>query len=115
MAETLDTAPVFVAAHPDEHLCGMVEVSIRTSAFGCTTDRVGYLEAWYVEPDWRRGGIGRALVERAEAWARSQGCTEMASDTTPRYVLSPAAHEALGYRVVKRKTHFRKSLSEPGR
>jgi hypothetical protein len=24
--------------------------------------------------------------------------------------LSPAAHEALGYRVVKRKTHFRKPL-----
>jgi len=110
---TLDKTPVFVAARPDGRLCGMIEVAIRTSAFGCTTDRVGYLEGWYVEPEQRRQGIGRALVERAESWARSQGCIEMASDTTPRYELSPAAHEALGYRVVKRKTHFRKLLSEP--
>ena len=111
IAGHLETTPVFVAEGPDGRLRGMVEVAIRTSALGCTTDRVGYLEAWYVEPEWRRQGIGRALVERAEAWARSQGCTEMASDTTPRYELSPAAHAALGYCVVKRKTHFRKDLS----
>jgi len=109
--KAFDAAPVFVAGSPDGRLCGMVEVAIRTSAFGCTTDRIGYLEAWYVEPECRQRGIGRALVERAEAWARSQGCTEMASDTTPRYELSPAAHTALGYRVVKRKTQFHKPLS----
>ena len=106
----LETTPVFVAQLPERRLCGMVEVAVRDGAFGCTTDRVGYLEAWYVEPGFRRRGIGRMLVERAEEWARAQGCTEMASDTTPRYPLSPAAHERLGYRVVKRKTHFRKEL-----
>ncbi len=107
----LETTPVFVAEGPHGRLCGMVEAAIRTSAFGCTTDRIGYLEAWYVEPDCRWRGIGRALAERAEAWARGRGCTEMASDTTPRYPLSAAAHSALGYRVVKRKTHFRKELA----
>ncbi len=111
IAGCLETSPVFVVEGPDGRLCGMVEVAIRTSAFGCTSDRVGYLEAWYVEPDCRRQGIGRWLVERAEEWARAQGCTEMASDTTPRYELSPAAHRALGYRVVKRKIHFRKDLA----
>ena len=110
MANTPETTPVFVAQRPDSGLCGMIEVAIRDHAVGCTTDRVGYLEAWYVEPEWRRRGIGRRLVARAEEWARSLACTEMASDTTPRYPLSPAAHEALGYRVVKRKTHFRKPL-----
>ena len=111
IAGRLETTPVFVAEGPDGLLCGMVEAAIRTSAFGCTTDRIGYLEAWYVEREWRRQGIGRALVERAEAWARARGCTEMASDTTPRYPLSPAVHERLGYRVVKRKIHFRKELA----
>ena len=48
---------------------------------GCETDRIGYLEAWYVDPDWRNQGMGRALVEQAEAWARAEGCVEMASDT----------------------------------
>jgi aminoglycoside 3-N-acetyltransferase len=110
LANRPETTPVFVAQCLDGTLCGMIEVAIRDRATGCTSDRVGYLEAWYVEPDWRRRGIGRRLVERAEAWARSQGCTEMASDTTPQYSLSPAAHEALGFRVVKGEIHFRKPL-----
>jgi aminoglycoside 6'-N-acetyltransferase I len=48
------------------------------------------------------------LVERAEQWARAAGCREMASDTTPFYPISPAAHEALGYEEVER--YFRKEL-----
>ncbi len=110
MTVDLEASPVFVAVRPDGGLCGLIEAAIRDGAVGCSTDRVGYLEAWYVEPAWRWCGIGRTLVEQAEAWARAQGCAEMASDTNPRYPLSPAAHEALGYRVVKRKTHFRKAL-----
>jgi aminoglycoside 6'-N-acetyltransferase I len=89
-------------------LCGLVEVSIRTSAPGCETDHIGYLEAWYVDPDWRNQGVGRALVEQAEAWARAEGCVEMASDTDPAYPLSPAAHAALGYEEVER--YFRKEF-----
>ena len=105
-----EATPVFVAERPNGGLCGMIEVAIRDHAVGCSTGRVGYLEAWYVEPEQRRQGIGRRLVERAEEWARDQGCTEIASDTTPRYPLSPAAHEALRYLEVRRKTHFRKPL-----
>lgn len=99
---------VFVCLRPDGGLCGLVEVSIRASAPGCLTNRIGYLEAWYVDPDWRRRGVGRGLVAMAEAWARAQGCREMASDTTPSYPLSPAAHAALGYEEVER--FFRKAL-----
>ena len=100
----------FVCERPDGRLCGLVEVSIRTSAPGCETDHIGYLEAWYVDPDWRNQGVGRALVEQAEAWARAEGCVEMASDTDPAYPLSPAAHAALGYQEVER--YFRKELSQ---
>jgi aminoglycoside 3-N-acetyltransferase len=110
MVNTPETTPAFVAQRPNGGLCGMIEVAIREHAVGCSTVRVGYVEAWYVEPEWRRRGIGRLLVERAEEWARSQGCTEMASDTTPQYPLSRAAHTALGYRAVKRVIHFRKPL-----
>ncbi|HEU5088623.1 MAG TPA: GNAT family N-acetyltransferase, partial [Roseiflexaceae bacterium] len=70
---------------------------------------IGYLEGWYVDPDYRGQSVGRTLVEQAEAWARAQGCLEMASDTTPSYPLSPAAHAALGYHEVER--FFRKNLS----
>ena len=101
----------FVCARPDGGLCGLVEVSIHHSAPGCYTDHIGYLEAWYVDADWRGRGVGRALAERAEAWAREEGCTEIASDTTPEYPSSPDAHAALGYREVER--YFRKDLPDP--
>jgi aminoglycoside 6'-N-acetyltransferase I len=102
--------PVFVAERPEGGLCGLLEVSIRKEAEGCTTDRIGYLEGWYVDPDLRGKGIGKNLVAAAEAWARAQGCTEMASDTTPDYPLSPGAHATLGYIEVQRTIHFRKEL-----
>jgi aminoglycoside 6'-N-acetyltransferase I len=104
----LDQQPVFVAERPDGGLCGLVEVSIHSAAPGCKTNRIGYLEAWYVDPDCRGQGVGRELVKIAEGWAKLQGCTEMASDTDPGYPLSPAAHAALGYQEVER--YFRKDL-----
>lgn len=100
--------PVFVAERPEGGLCGLVEAAIHTSAPGCTTDRIGYLEAWYVDPDYREQGLGRRLAAAAEAWARSMGCREMASDTVASYPISPAAHAALGYQVVE--IYFRKDL-----
>lgn len=103
---TLNVA--YVYSRPDGGLCGLVEVSIHSSAPGCETDRIGYIEAWYVDPDWRGKGVGRVLVEQAENWAREQGCLEMASDTTPFYPISPKAHQALGYEEVER--YFRKDL-----
>ncbi len=103
-----DLQAVFVCPRAEGGLCGLVEVSIHREAPGCKTDRIGYLEGWYVDPDRRAQGVGRALVEMAEDWAWAQGCEEMASDTTPDYPLSPAAHAQLGYREVER--YFRKDL-----
>ena len=99
---------VFVCPRPEGGLCGLVDVSIHQTAPGCETQHVGYLEAWHVDPDWRGHGVGRALAEQAEAWARAEGCREMASDTTPDYPLSPKAHGALGYEEVVR--YFCKTL-----
>jgi aminoglycoside 6'-N-acetyltransferase I len=105
-----ETMPVFVAERPQGGLCGLVEVALRETAEGCTTTPVGYLEAWFVDPEWRGRGIGRQLVAAAEAWAAEQGCTEMASDTSQEYPLSPAAHAHAGYQEVRRDMYFRKAL-----
>ena len=112
MAEIINDPeqPVFVAERLEGGLCGLLEVSIRQEAEGCSTNRIGYLEGWYVDPDMREKGVGRKLVETAEEWARSQGCTEMASDTTSEYPLSPKAHTQLGYQEVQRTIHFKKDL-----
>ena len=89
---------------------GFIELNIRNYAEGCATNRVGYVEGWYVEPHARRRGIGRALFAAGEAWARAQGCTEMASDTELDNEISFAAHRALGYAETDRIICFRKEL-----
>ncbi|HEX6627472.1 MAG TPA: GNAT family N-acetyltransferase, partial [Gemmatimonadaceae bacterium] len=73
-------AEVFVAERDDGSIAGFVEVGARQYADGCETTPVGYVEAWYVDPDVRRSGFGRALLEAAEGWARKRGYREMASD-----------------------------------
>jgi aminoglycoside 6'-N-acetyltransferase I len=110
-----EPAAVLVAEHPFQGLVGFAEVSIRSFAEGCTTDRVGYLEGWYVLPDHRRRGTGRALVKAAESWARSRGCTEFASDAEADNELSALAHRGLGFADVGLVRCFRKDLpSEDG-
>jgi aminoglycoside 6'-N-acetyltransferase I len=104
------TEEVFFAERPDGGLCGFLEAAIRPWAIGCESMPVGYLEGWYVDEDVRRQGIGRALVEAAEAWARSKGCRQMASDAEFWNEVSHQAHGALGYRETARLVLFKKDL-----
>jgi aminoglycoside 6'-N-acetyltransferase I len=100
----------FVAEHSGR-LVGFAEVDLRSHADGCDPARpVGYLEGWYVVGDARRFGVGRRLLEAAEAWARSLGCVELASDTWIDNEVSQRCHEALGFEVVDRCVHYRKAL-----
>jgi aminoglycoside 6'-N-acetyltransferase I len=89
---------------------GFAELSIRSYAEDCVTDRVAYLEGWYVGPEARRQGVGRALVVAAEQWAKGQGCTEFASDAVIDNDISAAAHRALGFTETVQIRCFRKPL-----
>jgi aminoglycoside 6'-N-acetyltransferase I len=99
-----------LAADESGHVVGFAELSIRNYAEDCVTDRVAYLEGWYVVPDWRRRGVGRALVVAAETWARSRGCTEFGSDALIDNETSAAAHLALGFEETVQIRCFRKQL-----
>jgi aminoglycoside 6'-N-acetyltransferase I len=111
---TLGTMPeaVLVAVAPDFHpaVIGFAEVSRRAYAEGCETSPVGFLEGWYVIPERRGQGVGRALLNAAEAWARGLGCQEFASDAVADNAVSAAAHRALGFEEVVVIRCFRKSL-----
>ncbi len=84
-------------AFADDAAVGFAEISIRNIVDGCCTDRVAYLEGWYVVPESRRCGVGRALFEAAEEWAATQGCAEFGSDSEIGNEISRAAHRSLGF------------------
>lgn len=89
---------------------GFAEVGTRAYADGCESSPVGYLEGWYVDPAFRRRGIGRALVEASLAWARERGLREFASDALLENLDSQQAHMAVGFAEVERIVIFRRAL-----
>lgn len=106
-----DSQFVIVSENGEGRLVGFLEVSIRPFVEDCNTDHVGYLEGWFVEPSYRRLGLGGEMVKQAEQWARQKGCEEMASDAEFGNELSVAAHGNLGYSETSRLVHFRKELT----
>lgn len=90
---------------------GFAEISLRRDYVnGCNTSPVAFLEGIYVVPPARGTGVARALIGMAQAWARQQGCTEMASDAALDNAVSHAMHKALGFAETQRVVFFRKSL-----
>lgn len=101
---------VLLAQNDDGRIVGFVELSIRPYAEGCNSDRVAFLEGWYVEAESRRHGVGKALVAAAERWGVSQGCTELASDTQVDNEISRIAHGECGFTEVGVIRCFMKEL-----
>ena len=106
-----EDAEIFVVERSNGLLCGFVEVGSRPYVDGCDSSPVGYIEAWYVDDDVRRTGIGRTLLNTAEDWAVARGYTEMGSDSLLANEVSYRAHRASGYDEVDRVVQYRKDLN----
>jgi aminoglycoside 6'-N-acetyltransferase I len=100
---------VFVA-EASGALVGFIELSLRSVGEGCESSPVPYVEGWYVAADWRRQGVGGALMRAVEEWSRERGYTELGSDTEEVNRLSRDAHAALGFEEVETLVVFRKAL-----
>jgi aminoglycoside 6'-N-acetyltransferase I len=109
---TRSDAEVFIIEREDGSIAGFVETGSRPYADGCDSSPVGFVEAWYVDPDVRHIGYGRALLTAAEDWARGRGYSEMASDALLDNLISHAAHQRAGYEEVGRVVQFRKALGK---
>lgn len=94
--EKADQMPVFFA-YDQEVMCGFMECSLKEEAPGCHSNRILYIEGWYVRDNYRQKGVGRKLFEHASQWGKSHGCIEMASDTNENYPISPIAHKKIGF------------------
>ena len=112
--ENRPEAPIIFVAVVDERLVGFLELDYRKYAPGCSSSPVPFIEGWYVEPALQGKGIGRALVETAEAHARAAGHHEIASDAELENSHGIGAHLALGYEEVERIAAFRKGLRAKG-
>ncbi len=100
---------VFIAEMGEE-IVGFIELAVRNYAEGCTTDRVLYMEGLFVKAIARRRGVGRALLDAAEAWGQALGCREFASDTMLDDQDGVTAHEQLGFEEVGALRCFKKML-----
>lgn len=98
---------VYVAEQSDGHIVGWVHVHLRQLVVANLQAEIGGL---VVDESYRRHGIGRLLMERAEQWAREKGCRAVHLRSN---IVRKGAHvfyERLGYSNVKTSRVFHKVL-----
>jgi len=77
-------------------------------------ERTVVIAGLVVSGSHRRHGIGRVLMERAEGWAREQGCSVVRLWSSSTRTETHRFYEALGYTHIKTQYSFAKSL-DPAR
>jgi len=103
-------AAVFLASL-DGQSVGFAQCQLRHDYVeGTETTPVGYLEGIYTVQSVRRKGIAGKLLAACEAWARSLGCREFASDCELENTGSLDFHLSLGFSEAGRIICFTKPL-----
>jgi aminoglycoside 6'-N-acetyltransferase I len=77
---------------------------------GALSSPVGYIEGIFVRRGYRKMGVARDLVARGEAWARSNGCGEFASDSLLSNHRSRKFHRKLGFSIANKIVCYIKKL-----
>jgi len=99
---------VFMADTPDGRAVGWVQVCARTIL---VSDRHAEVEGLVVDREWRGKGVGRALMRRAEEWARQEGCKVVSLRSNVVREGARPFYEDIGYEMVKTQWAFRKRLT----
>ncbi|WP_163880268.1 GNAT family N-acetyltransferase [Rhizobium laguerreae] len=100
----------YLALRPDHTPLGFAEICIREYANGCTAQPVPFLEGIWIDPKYRRRGVGRALLEKITTDLIEQGFHELCSDADIRNRRSHQAHQNWGFAETERVVYFRKVL-----
>jgi GNAT superfamily N-acetyltransferase len=87
----------FFVAHEDERLAGMFGLEGLRSA-------TAELRRMYVDPAYRRHGLARLMLERAEETCREAGTPVLALSTSELQQAALAFYRAAGYALVREET-----------
>jgi GNAT superfamily N-acetyltransferase len=98
---------VFVAEIPGGPVAGWVHVFINKLLESDPRAEIGGLVA---DPAVRRRGIGRALMQEAEAWSRARGLKVVSLRTNIKREDAHRFYESLGYTSAKTQLNYRRQL-----
>ncbi|WP_417527699.1 GNAT family N-acetyltransferase [Marinomonas shanghaiensis] len=93
---------VLVALDDSQKMVGFIELNLRNNVPGSSQQTTPYIEAWFVSPDCQGQGIGKALIQAAEKWAKQQGFQELGSDAPITNEKSVNLHKQLGFNEIER-------------
>jgi GNAT superfamily N-acetyltransferase len=104
-----DDHRVFVAEAPDRGICGWLHAhSCHVLESGFRVEIAGLV----VSAKVRRHGVGRALVARAEEWARAISAPTVVVRSNAKRIESHAFYPSLGYEAYKTQVVYRKKAAK---
>jgi GNAT superfamily N-acetyltransferase len=103
-----DESAVLVAPDHDDEPLGWLHVYLHRSIESSRTARIGGL---VVDESQRSLGIGLALLEAAEAWAREHEVTRTTLYSRQSREQAHRFYERSGYRIVKHSYQLEKDLA----
>jgi GNAT superfamily N-acetyltransferase len=98
---------LFVAETPSGELAGFLDIFVMHMI---ETDMRAEVAALVVDEAHRSRKVGQRLIERAEEWARQQGCTAIGLRSNVVRERAHRFYERLGYQHIKTQKSFRKAL-----
>jgi GNAT superfamily N-acetyltransferase len=101
----------FLVAELDARVVGWVHAILSECIEAGTYVTIGGL---VVERTHRSRGIGRVLIERAEEWAREEGCSMVRLWSTTARSAAHRFYERHGYSKIKTQYAFAKALDGAG-
>lgn len=99
-----DQSAIFIAEYNGQ-AAGFVNVVIREAPVYpvLLPRRYGVVDTLVVHPAFQRTGVGRALMDQGEAWAASQGVSEVELNVYEFNLGAQAFYRQLGYTTYSRK------------